>query len=135
MFNRMFNTVNLLEKGLDTAALRQEVISHNLANVDTPNYNAKHVEFESMLRSAMEDEGLKGFVTKPGHFKIGVEQPLDVQAVTINDAHYELRMDNNNVDPDQEMLELAENTILFNALTDQVNNEFARLRLAIREGT
>ena len=35
MFNKMFRQVDLLERGLDTAALRQRIIAQNLANADS----------------------------------------------------------------------------------------------------
>lgn len=136
MFNSMFKQVNLIQKGLDTAYLRQEVISHNLANVDTPGYKSQHVEFETMFRAALENNSsFSADTTHPQHFKIGFSDPLDVQATVVSETFYDIRMDENNVDADQEMTELAENTITYNLLVDQLNNEFSRLRMVIREGS
>lgn len=137
MFNKMFGQVNLLQKGLDTAWLRQEVISNNLANVDTPGFKASHVEFETVFRQALENTGgLSGSLTNRRHIPIGpAASAADVSPVVVREPHYTMRMDENNVDPDREMVELAENTITYNQLVNSVNSEFNRLRMAIREGS
>lgn len=46
MFEKMFNNVSLLKKGLDASWLKNEVISNNVANVDTPGFKSSSVEFE-----------------------------------------------------------------------------------------
>jgi len=46
------NTFLNLEKGMKTAAARQSVISHNIANRDTPNYEA--MEFDEELGLAVK---------------------------------------------------------------------------------
>ena len=137
MFNRMFGQVNILQKGLDTAWLRQETISHNLANVDTPGYKSAHVEFETVFRQALEGGGgLRGTVTNARHIPIGAARSaMDVTPTVVTEPHYTMRLDENNVDPDQEMVELAQNTIIYNQLANSVNDEFARLRMVIREGS
>jgi flagellar basal-body rod protein FlgB len=45
-----------------------------------------------------------------------------------------MRMDDNNVDIDKEMVDMAKNTIQYNALVQKLGREFQRLKLAIREG-
>ena len=46
----MDSTINLLQLGLDGAKKRQEAISNNIANVDTPGYKRKDVDFLSVLK-------------------------------------------------------------------------------------
>ncbi len=52
MWNDLFSSVNLLEKGLGATWLRNEVISNNIANVDTPGFKASEVEFETLMADA-----------------------------------------------------------------------------------
>jgi len=44
-----------LATALDGLSLRQNVIANNIANVDTPNFRATSVDFESSLASALAD--------------------------------------------------------------------------------
>ena len=41
--------MQLLEKKLDAVWMRQQVISNNIANAETPGYKSKSLEFESIL--------------------------------------------------------------------------------------
>jgi flagellar basal-body rod protein FlgB len=49
-----YNFINVLDKAADASWLRNEVLSNNLANVSTPNYKRKDVEFESYLSAEIE---------------------------------------------------------------------------------
>ncbi len=131
MFDRMFGQVNLIQKGMDTAWLRQEVISHNIANADTPRYKTKHVEFEGALKAAMEKQNTTAWATHEGHFEFAANDPSGVQPTVVTENFHTMRMDENNVDIDQEMSELATNTVTYNAMVGQMNSEFNRLRTAI----
>ena len=46
----------VLGRSLDALSMRQSVIADNIANVDTPGYTARTVEFEQALRGAMGDD-------------------------------------------------------------------------------
>jgi len=132
MFKHMFRQVNLIQKGLDVAWLRQETYSHNIANVDTPGYKTKHVQFEHELQKAMEGKNMTGTVTHTNHFKIGVNDPLAVKPAIMTENFHTMRLDGNNVDIDREMTGLAINTITYNTLANQMTSEFSRLRTAIQ---
>ncbi len=132
LLDRLFGHVNLLAKGMDVAWQRQEVISQNIANADTPNYKSQHIEFETAFRQALEDQGsIPNKTTRPGHFQFSPSDPLAVNPVVVSETHHSMRMDGNNVDVDQEMVELSQNTILYNEEVNKANAEFSRLRLAI----
>ena len=49
------DTYNLLKTAMDVSQTRSELISNNIANVNTPNYKAKRVVFESQLSQAMDN--------------------------------------------------------------------------------
>ena len=137
MFNKMFSNIDLMQRGMDAAWMRQDVISHNIANNDTPGFKAQHVEFESMLQSALTGEGatLQGAVTHKKHIPFGGSpDPSQVRPVTLTDYHYEIRMDENNVDVDHQMAEMAANYVRYSAFQTQVTGAFSRLKTVIREG-
>jgi len=53
LIGKIYNSTLIQEKTLDAAWLRNEVLSHNIANIDTPTYQRKDVDFEKYLRSAL----------------------------------------------------------------------------------
>ena len=49
----VYNYINVLDKAADASWLRNEAISNNIANVDTPNYKRQDVSFEAELQHAL----------------------------------------------------------------------------------
>jgi flagellar basal-body rod protein FlgB len=91
------------------------------------------VEFESVFKDALENEGISAKVTRDKHMRFSE----DIDSVTpgiVQDSATALRQDGNNVDIDYENAELAKNTIYYNTLIEKMNSEFSRLKLAITEG-
>ena len=134
MFPDMFRNIDLLQKGLGASQLRQEVIANNIANNDTPGFKASHVEFETFMKQALEEEDAasgRPADDNPKHIRMDASSVRDVQAEVVQDANTNMRMDGNNVDIDEQMTELAKNTIYYNTLSMKVTSEFSRLRMAI----
>jgi len=121
LFNRLYSNTNILEKALDASWLRNDTIADNIANVDTPGYKRKEVEFEKYLEKSM------AFNKSPSKVNIENIQPRMVMA---NDK-LQTRMDENNVDIDVEMTEMAKNSIRYNTLISQVSAEFKRINIVL----
>jgi len=118
MSDNMFSNINYLKKSLDTSWIRNNVYSNNIANVDTPGYKRKRVEFENMLQKVLNKEG---------KMSINSIDPIIVEDNTTSS----FRIDGNNVDPEVEMVELAKNQIKYNSLINQVSYEFKMLKTVI----
>lgn len=123
-----------MTKALNASWKRNEVISSNIANVNTPNYKKASVEFESLLQSFLKTDSVAGKTTHQKHIPIGIRSlnELDYRINTQKD--FMTRRDGNNVDIDVEMGELSKNIINYNTISTQMNNSFKRLRSAINEG-
>ncbi|WNQ13727.1 flagellar basal body rod protein FlgB [Paenibacillus aurantius] len=125
---------SLLERSLDAASLRQNVIANNIANVDTPYFKRSDVSFEEMLQNETNGlVGIQGQRTNSRHFAIGQSDEgtkpqikLDEQSVINNN--------NNNVDIDTEMSLLAKNQLRYNVMIQQMNTEFKHFRTALNGG-
>jgi flagellar basal-body rod protein FlgB len=115
----------ILEKALDAAWLRNEVISNNIANVDTPGYKRKTVKFEEFLNNELKNSKISKGQTK-------LQSPDIVVATDYSTLSY--RSDGNNVDIENEMAELAANTLRYNVLVQKMNGDFQNLRRVIRGG-
>lgn len=135
MLDRILNRSTVLEKALDATWLRNEVISQNMANVDTPKYKRKTVQFEEFLNSAMDQKGIKGFTTNERHIPVGkVNVDKIPLRVTEDNQALNNRLDGNTVDIENEMASLAKNSIQYNTLTQKLNGEFRKLKSVISEG-
>jgi flagellar basal-body rod protein FlgB len=121
-----FNYINVLDKAADASWKRNEIISNNIANVDTPGYKRKDVQFESYLQSAlMGDNSLDKRVA-------GLNlNTLDATVYTDN-SNLSYRLDGNNVDIDTESSYLAKNQIKYYSLLDSMTQEFSRLKTVLQ---
>lgn len=123
-------TIAMLEQGLDYASLREKVIADNIANVDTPNYKAKDVQFKTELERALQP--LEAKRTHPKHLPFRHQMPNKFLVTTKENVIY--NHNGNNVDIDKEMADLAENQIYYNALIERLNGKFTTLKTVIKGG-
>ncbi len=126
------NTDRSLQAALDGLAARQRVISDNVANVDTPGFKASRVDFESALKQASG----KSDAPKMTPVKNAVAGPDDEaagpQVVRLDGVTR--RADGNSVDVDQEMVDLADTNVTYNAVAQLMSARLKLLRTAITEG-
>lgn len=118
------NVTNLLQQYLDVQSQRTQVIAGNIANADTPNYNAKEFRFEDFLRDAAQQSELP--VSRQTDYLSPtqiVEQPPTV-----------IGLDGNTVDIGKEMSDLAQAGTSFNFGAKMLQSRLRTLRMAIREG-
>ena len=126
---------NYLWRGLAAANLRQEVISNNIANVNTPNFKKSDVVFEELLAKeiGMDDSGRLPLVrTHDRHLPVGMTG--GAKAVIQEDDTTTMRVDNNNVDIDIEMASLAKNQLYYNAMATELGGYVNKLKNVITSG-
>lgn len=126
----MFGKIDNIQTGINAAALRGDTIYNNIANVDTPDFNRSAVVFEELYKASLgNDESFKEKRTREKHMEFGFDS--DEPYYVMEDTSTTMRMDGNNVDIDKEMVDLAENVLYYQALTNQATHEFKMLRTAI----
>ena len=126
----IYNYVNILDKAADAANLRNELLTNNIANVSTPNYKRKDLDFESVLQGELAGEKNLSKAVKKANQNL---ETLDAQVYTDN-ASLSYRLDGNNVDINTEEARLAENQIKYQALVDLMSQEFARYNTVLSSG-
>ena len=119
-----------LEKALNAASLRQQVISNNIANVNTEGYQGQTVVFESHLREAMDaengsdDNPVAGAVDPEfANGDTGGWNKANLQA-TVESQDGKLNVNN-------EMSSLAKNQIMYNALATKVSGVYGALKWVV----
>ena len=107
-------TMSALHTALSGLSLRQRTIADNIANIQTPNFLAGKVDFESSLRAAVESG------VDPSSASPSVAKSLEPT-----------RLDGNNVNLDEETLSMSETGLRYSLAVQAVNAKFSRLRVAI----
>jgi flagellar basal-body rod protein FlgB len=114
-------THSLIKDALDYRAARQDMISSNIANADTPFYRPRDVNFEDALAKKAADlqkkdtDSLKLAQTNAMHLKPEA-QKADYRPTTFFRDGHMARNDGNSVDLDVETTEMSKNSVMFNAL-------------------
>ena len=109
--------IHIVTRALDITSLRQRVVSENIANVDTPGYQTRDIDFAGELKRAL-DQGEN-----------------EVDPVTVRTLRgLEQRPDGNNVSIDRESLLMAENQLQFQTGVAVLRTELGKLQMAINGG-
>ena len=98
---------------MDLLAARQKLVAANIANIDTPGYTSKDIDFQSELNSLMKGQA---------------PQVIDTPGLL-------MKNDGNNVSLDRETRLLSENDMRFSVAESLLRSQVLMLRTAIKEGS
>ncbi len=123
-----FDYINVLDRAADASWQRNEAISNNIANVDTPGYKRQDVAFESVLQQALGNNRYESMDEKVANVNLS---RLRGRAY-VDYANYSYRLDGNNVDIENENVMLAENQLKYQGLISSINQEFTNLKTVMK---
>lgn len=106
---------NRLEGFLDVVAKREQLVASNIANIDTPGYRTKDIDFRAELQRAQQGE--PGLPAQPQEVTGLLERP-----------------DGNNVSLDRESMLLAQTQLQFHTGIALLQSEFHQIATAINDG-
>lgn len=129
--SRIFdNTYNLLGNALNISSRRHNLISSNIANIDTIGYKPSDLDFKSTLEAVMAKPKSEMAVTHPTHITPETAPP-DMNGERFDMANiYHL----DSVDIDREMESLVENNINYRTTAEMMIRKMTLLKHAISEG-
>ena len=123
---------------------RAEVLAANLANADTPGYQARDIDFRAALAAAdpQSPQGPQGTRATPGSLQLAATSPLDVTAQdgagalsTTQYLKYRIplapSLDGNTVNSQVEEAKFAQNSVRFQATLAFIEDRFRELSTAI----
>lgn len=126
VLSNAYNYINVLDKAADASWTRNDVLSNNIANADTPGYKRKDVQFETYLSNAVA--GTDSLDERIANLDLN-----ELNATTYTEqAGLSYRMDENDVDITTENVELAKNQLKYYTLMNSINQEFSRLKSALK---
>ena len=126
VFNKM--GVPTMRKYLDLAAYRHKLVSGNIANVSTPGYREKDIDFQAEFTKATgKTHHLEGAVTNAGHIPLGATptRPPKVNQEKVQDGSM------NSVDIDREVSTMAQNELLYTIGAKMLQRKFEGIKTAI----
>ena len=127
-----------MQKALAASSLRQQVLSNNIANVNTPNFKRSDVAFGDELQQAVDKEdkryGRRLEMKKTNAKHLPQAKGNSAEARIVNESSTTMRTDGNNVDIDREMAEVAKNSIFYQANAQQLSRYYATLKSVITGG-
>ncbi len=112
-----------VQSALNARAVRQDMISSNIANIDTPYYRPRDIAFEDILKKeANKVFGQKEPILEMAKTSAMHLDPIDSSGrpqptMFYRDGHM-ARNDGNSVDLDVEMSEMNKNSTMYNALVN-----------------
>jgi flagellar basal-body rod protein FlgB len=117
-------TTKALEAALKFREMRQELISSNVANAETPGYKAKRLDFEAAFARALDVDGQMPMnMSDEDHYNVGGGGFDNLQPEVYDDPSGIVSDDGNTVDREKEMALMAENKVIYDALVQLVNKK------------
>lgn len=150
-------------EALDVRAYRQELLSSNIANADTPGYKACDVDFSSSLAGALKRTGATSATASSGTAQLAMAQPAGVtggmtmasteaghmtgkasliptggQTQDYGTLAYRVptqpALDGNTVDLDAERVQFADNTLHYESGMTVMTQQMKQMLAAITSG-
>ena len=127
-------TFAVLQKSLDLRQNQQQVIAANVANADTPGYRARKLSFEEDLQQAIAQPEPRIRQSHSKHFPIGNAGVSAVQGTLSQVPNKNPLGDGNSVSLDDEMFDLAESQLLYEAGAQMLKKKLTMLKYAASDG-
>ncbi len=117
---RLTDALEFQSQALVLRAERQRLIASNIANADTPGYQARELDFANALRQASGADSGRGMATTHVGHATGV-QSLGEEPGLLYARHSQDTIDRNTVDLDRERASFADNSVKYEATLRFIN--------------
>ncbi|HLL12930.1 MAG TPA: flagellar basal body rod protein FlgB [Rubrivivax sp.] len=121
MIPRLTAALDFHAQALTLRAERQRVIAGNIANAETPGYQARDFDFASALRAASGEPGRAGEGIAQGVMRQSTGAPGSVQPTLRYAVPSQTNLDANTVDMDRERAAFADNSVKYEATLRFIN--------------
>lgn len=128
MSDSLFSDISFLtaKAALSGLSLRQQAISRNIANIDTPGFQAQTVDFQQSLARLVNNNILLPLeITNKAHLKTAESE--SVISTSLRPGRT-LRADQNNVDIDVELADMSEAGIQYQAISQAISKKLLLLK-------
>jgi flagellar basal-body rod protein FlgB len=127
-------TYQALATALNFREMRQEIISSNIANANTPGYKSMKLDFEGALARALDVDGNRSMNTSEGnHYNVGNGGFDNLSPEVYEDPNGVISENGNTVDVESEMSRMAENKLMFDTTVQLLNKKIGLMKYAISQ--
>ena len=120
----MDTTMKTLAASLNFRQMRNEIIASNIANAETPGYKAKRIDFEEALQKAIDIDRTQTLKTSnEKHYNVGGGGFNNLQPSVYEDPNGIISENGNTVNRDEEMVNMADNKIMYDASVQLVKKK------------
>lgn len=126
LFDRLHNGMGRV---LDLRSQQSAMTAGNIANTDTPNYKAKFIPFDELLKTTMGTDDMAMKQTRAGHL-MGMQGSVDDPEIEEIEAP-PWALDGNSVSLEREMVRLKSNALQYSAITKGITKRLSMLRYVI----
>jgi flagellar basal-body rod protein FlgB len=121
MLDRLTDSLNFQAQALTLRSERQRLLASNIANADTPNYQARDIDFARALREATAEQSAPGTLTttQAGHISPSAGALSESQKLFSLPA--QTNLDSNTVDMDRERANFVDNSVKYEATLRFIN--------------
>ena len=135
MIDRLSQDFGFLQQAIALREQRQEVLSSNIANADTPDYKARDFDFKTAMTNAMDQRmklaNTNLTLTSPRHIPGKAVRPSDIDMMYR--LPYQPSIDGNTVDMDMERVQFADNTMHYESSLQLLSIDMKTLQQAIQQ--
>ncbi|WP_334327786.1 flagellar basal body rod protein FlgB [Gilliamella apicola] len=136
MFDKLDNWVNFHSQALNVRETRQNILAANIANGDTPNYQARDIDFKAELTKAIKNQGNVNNIalhTTSNHH-IQISMPMPTNQNLLYRIPYQASADGNTVEMDQERTMFIDNSIHYQSNLTFLSEQFKNVMSVLQQG-
>lgn len=136
MFDKLDNWVNFHSQALNVRETRQNILAANIANNDTPNYQARDIDFKAELTKAIKNQGNVNNIalhTTSNHH-IQISMPMPTNQNLLYRIPYQASADGNTVEMDQERTVFIDNSIHYQSNLTFLSEQFKNVMSVLQQG-
>ena len=126
-------TLQALASAIKFRQMRQEVLTANVANSETPGYKSQRLDFEKALARAIDvDEQMGMNHSESEHYNVGNGGFNNLEPEIYEDSNGVVSEDGNTVDRDAELALMAENRLMYEAAVKLMKKKYGMMKYVIQ---
>lgn len=136
MLDKLDSTIRFHRAALNLREQRQQILAANIANSDTPNYQARDIDFNAILKHKLSANPIEENLT----LQVTSNRHIPIQNLTWSTHNilyrvpYQAAADGNTVEMDQERTAFIDNSILYQSSLTFLGEQFKNLQSVLQQG-
>lgn len=137
MLDKLDNALRFQQQAMDLLSKRQEVLAGNIANADTPGYQARDIDFSAQLKNLSDGQQ---FSKGPLSLNLTSGRHIAAEGTAWLDDQLKYRIpdqpsaDGNTVDMDRERVNFADNSVKYQSSFTMLNSQLKSMMTVLTQG-